>query len=170
MMGWFMLELKDFPDRKTLEKFKSKYAVMDLPGLESWLEILNVAGRLEEELNEFLQQFDLQQSRFFIMILLARNPDGISLSGLSRGIGVANPTMTGIVARMERAGLVERRDSPHSKRESWIFLSEEGRTLLERVLPAHYRNVAEKMKQLTKEDHRSLKAILDRIRIEGETP
>ena len=162
-----MLELKDFPDRKTLETFKAKFGEMDLNGLESWLSILGVASLLEERLNNFLQSYNLKQSRFFILILLARNLDGITPSALAEGIGVSKPTMTGILTRMEKAELLIYRDAPHTRREKLIHISTKGQALLEKILPAHYTRVANFMKDLTKKDHEELKKILFKINFSG---
>lgn len=155
-----MLELQDFPDEKTLKSFGQKYGGMDLPGLESWLSILSLAGRLEEELNQFLKDYDLQQSRFFILILLERYPEGMTLSEIASGIGVSNPTMTGIISRMEKSGLVVRKGFGNTKREFRIVSGDKGRTLLQKVLPVHYRRIAAMTAGMTGSDHKNLQKIL----------
>lgn len=158
-----MIELKDFPDRKTLESFRERFDELDIPALESWLEILKTAGRLEELLNRFLFEQGLQQSRFFTLILLFRNLSGLTLSALAKGIGVSNPTMTGLIKRMERDGLVKRTPSPESRRESIIHLTDSGERLLAETLPGHYERVSQIMNGLTNEDHKKLKKILLKI-------
>lgn len=166
-----MIELKDFPDRHTLEIFQARFAELDIPSLESWLAILKSAAFLEERLNSFLADHGLQQSRFFTLILLARHRDGLILSALAEKVGVSNPTMTGLIQRMERDGLVQRMPSMKSRRESIIRLSDAGDGLLADALPEHYRRVVHLMHELTADEHVILQKILRKISIsiQGDT-
>lgn len=158
-----MIELKDFPDRNTLEALHARFVELDIPSLESWLAVLQSAALLEERLDSFLSAKGMQQSRFFTLILLYRYRDGLTISALAGKIGVSCPTMTGLIQRMERDGLVVRIASPESRRESIIQLSEAGDRLLAATLPDHYLLVARTMQGLTPEEHAILRRILNKI-------
>lgn len=158
-----MIELKDFPDQNTLKAFQERFPQLDLPALESWLSILKTAAHLEQRLNRFLGDRGLQQNRFFTLLLLSRNPDGLTPSALAERLGVSKPTITGLLQRMERDGLARRAPSPVSRRESIIQLTKEGERLLAGTLPEHYRRVSLVMDQLTPGDHATLTAILQKI-------
>jgi len=158
-----VIELKDFPDRNTLKAFQARFPQLDLPALESWLSILKTAAHLEERLNRFLGDRGLQQNRFFTLLLLSRNPDGLTPSALAERLGVSKPTITGLIQRMERDGLARRNPSPVSRRECIIQLTPEGESLLNDTLPEHYRRVSLILEQLTPGDHATLTAILHKI-------
>jgi DNA-binding MarR family transcriptional regulator len=57
--------------------------------------------------------------------------DGLSLSELAQRSHFDGPTMTGIVDRLEKAGLVERRRDTTDRRVISVYLTAEGRRLQE---------------------------------------
>ena len=60
-----------------------------------------------------------------ILFLLAEK-DGRTMSELSRILSIENSTLTGLVDRLEKAGLVRRDASPHDRRASHVHVSPEG--------------------------------------------
>lgn len=58
-----------------------------------------------------------------------RGEEGLSQRELARRLFVSAPTVTGIVQKMERADLVERRPDPHDQRLVRIRLTEHGRAV-----------------------------------------
>jgi DNA-binding MarR family transcriptional regulator len=70
--------------------------------------------------------------------------DGQKLVDLGRGVGLEPSTMTGLVDRMERDGLVERTPDPRDRRAQRICLTAEGR----RVRPIVETIVEESLAQL----------------------
>lgn len=61
--------------------------------------------------------------------------DGLTLSGLSEEAGLMVPTTFSAVKAMERLGYVTRRQQPDSKRKVYIFLTERGLALREKLVP-----------------------------------
>lgn len=159
------MDIKDFPNLETLKKIKKQFHNLDLNALSGWLEIIKTADQLEAKLNQFLSCKNIQQSRFFILILLLRNPDGMTLSKLAYGIGVSKPTMSGLIDRMYKDELLDRKESEKSRREVVISISEKGRNLINSLLPEHYDIVSNLMENLTEEDYKDLKRILSKIKL-----
>lgn len=54
----------------------------------------------------------------------------LSVAGISRGVQLSSPTVSGILDRLERAGLVERRRGSEDRRKVWLKLTDEGRRKL----------------------------------------
>ena len=63
-------------------------------------------------------------------------PAGLSLSQLSERMGLAHSTVSGIVTRLERHGLVRRTTRPDDRRYAHIQITEPVRDWVERDLPA----------------------------------
>jgi len=59
--------------------------------------------------------------------------DGISQRGLARMLFLAPPSVTTMLQRMEKAGIVERRPDPADQRLTRVFLTDAGRALSEQV-------------------------------------
>ncbi len=59
--------------------------------------------------------------------------DGLAPSELAGALGVEPPTVTNMLSRMERAGLLERCRDPRDARCTRVYLTEKGRELREPV-------------------------------------
>jgi MarR family transcriptional regulator, organic hydroperoxide resistance regulator len=77
-------------------------------------------------------QFGLTGPQLTVVKLL-ETFDNLSLSSLSERIRAQNSTVTGIIDRMEREGLVQRERSTTDRRVVHISLSEKGRKLAKQI-------------------------------------
>jgi DNA-binding MarR family transcriptional regulator len=68
-----------------------------------------------------------------ICLRLVAHKDGISQSELANALGVKPPTVTVMLQKMEKAGIVERRTDEHDQRVTRIYLSEEGKRMHEEM-------------------------------------
>jgi len=59
--------------------------------------------------------------------------DGVSMGDLADEVGVSVPTTTGLVGRLAREGLVERRAHPSDRRVVLVALTDEGRGVARRA-------------------------------------
>ena len=97
-----------------------------------WL--LNNAARLNSRrLSAKLASHNVTPPQWGVLVALWEQ-DGLSLSELAQRSFFDGPTMTGIVDRLEKAGLVERRRDSTDRRVISVYLTEQGRAL-EQVLP-----------------------------------
>jgi DNA-binding MarR family transcriptional regulator len=65
--------------------------------------------------------------------------DGVSLTDLSRRLALSHSTVSGIVDRLERRGLVHRRPDPADGRSTSIVLADPVKQYLRQTLPARRR-------------------------------
>jgi len=109
----------------------------------------------------------LSQSQFFVLLLLKRNPAGLSVGALARGVAVTSQTMTRLIDRMEGAGLCQRSPDPHDRRAWLIRLAAPGDTLLGRTLPAHYAWVARLMRHFSAPERQMLQQLMHKLHAAG---
>jgi len=75
----------------------------------------------------------------FLRILWEK--DGLTQRELSEEAGLMEPTTFSALTAMEKLGYIERRKLPHSRKNVYVFLTEEGRGLKEKLVPfAEYIN------------------------------
>lgn len=67
---------------------------------------------------------------------LRRSGTGLSLSDLSEKMGLAHSTVSGIVSRLERDGVLRRTPRPGDRRYTQIELTSEARQWVEHEIPA----------------------------------
>jgi DNA-binding MarR family transcriptional regulator len=95
-----------------------------------------VAYAYDEVLQDWCRRerkpYRLTSPQWGVLALLAEE-DGVMLGALSRRRGIDAPTITGIVKRLERSGLVERRLDGQDRRIVRVCLTAEGRSCCERL-------------------------------------
>jgi MarR family transcriptional regulator, organic hydroperoxide resistance regulator len=87
----------------------------------------------------------------------------LSLSELSDRIRARNSTVTGIIDRMEREGLVERRRSEEDRRVVHIVLTRQGRQLASEIPVEPVQIFRQVLSELPTRDASDLKRILTRL-------
>ncbi len=92
--------------------------------------LLNRAARsMKRGLEARLVEYGITATQYVVLALLAKK-DGLSQTQLGNRLSFDNPTVTGVIDRMERDGLVERRRTSDDRRVINIFLSDKARTIL----------------------------------------
>lgn len=136
--------------------------------LRLWLRLLGTTMAIERALAQRLRQrFGCSLARFDLMAQLARKPEGLTMSALSRRLMVTNGNVTGLVRRLVEEGLVVRRRDPGDRRLLRVQLTEEGLVLFGRMAAAHGRWVTELLGDLSAEERRALAALLARVKAAG---
>jgi DNA-binding MarR family transcriptional regulator len=69
--------------------------------------------------------------------------DGATLTAIGERIMASPSTMTGIAARLERAGLVVRAVSPRDQRASILSLTDEGRRIQRAIFSRYFSDLSE---------------------------
>ena len=80
-----------------------------------------------------LSQFNVTQPQFTALRGIERSEGGISMSALSERCQSVMPTMTGIVSRLAKRGLVTRNRDPQDRRTICVKLTEAGVSLLAEI-------------------------------------
>jgi DNA-binding MarR family transcriptional regulator len=92
--------------------------------------LLNRAARsMKRGLEARLADYGITATQYVVLALLAKT-DGLSQTQLGNRLSFDNPTITGVIDRMERDGLVERRRTSGDRRVFNIFLSDRARAIL----------------------------------------
>lgn len=70
-----------------------------------------------------------------MVLFLLQKKDGASLTELSQGLMLENPTVTGLTDRLEKLGYVKRADHPNDRRVYLIHLTKKGDAVAKKALP-----------------------------------
>ncbi|MEZ5889808.1 MAG: MarR family transcriptional regulator [Xanthobacteraceae bacterium] len=122
-----------------------------------WVRLLSCTNVILHHLRRNLKEsFALSLPRFDLLAQVARPPLGPSLSQLSRKLLVTKGNITDIVARLEAVELIERRRDDADGRLQYVFLTPEGRRLLDDILPVHDKWIRDLMQELSREELETL--------------
>ena len=70
-----------------------------------------------------------------MLLFFLQKSDGSSLTQISQGLMLENPTITGLIDRLEKSGYVKRSDHPNDRRVYLIHLTEKGKKVASKALP-----------------------------------
>ncbi|MGB9803853.1 MarR family winged helix-turn-helix transcriptional regulator [Desulfofundulus sp.] len=85
-----------------------------------------VMRKIQRYYENSLSPYNITPVQFYVLSALWVS-DGIRFKDLARVLNMDGSTLTGILDRMERLDLVERRDDPEDRRSLLIFLKEKAR-------------------------------------------
>jgi DNA-binding MarR family transcriptional regulator len=117
--------------------------------------------KLIANLQKAFIESDIEITPIQVMLLfyLQKN-DGSSLTQISQGLMFENPTVTGLIDRLEKSGHVKRSDHPNDRRIYLVHLTEKGKKIAIRALPIVKRLNEEIKKGYSKEEIESFKKVL----------
>lgn len=119
-------------------------------------------GRLHREL---VEAHDITLADYEVLVRLAERPDRrMRMSVLATEVASSKSRVSHQIARMERAGLVERDNCSSDGRGVYAVLTETGMAKLREAAPTHVDGVRRHMIDLTTEAQRAtLAKVFDRI-------
>ena len=117
-----------------------------------------------------LTGYDLQPGWFDLLAALRRagKPYQLNPTQLSQATMLSSAGMTKRLDRMAAAGLVERHPDPTDRRGTLVRLTPRGRRTIDAALPLHVANEARLLAGLTKQERRSLDALLRKLLVDLE--
>jgi DNA-binding MarR family transcriptional regulator len=136
--------------------------------------LARVRGHVDRELNALFEAHGLSAANFGVLVTLARIGDehGVSQRRLMDELGLTSGTISVRMDRLVELGLIERRPDPESRRTTRITLTERGRELFERIVPAHLANERRLLAALSDEELQTLSGLLRKLLVgfEGTRP
>ena len=98
--------------------------------------ISKVCQKLIINLQKSFSESGIEVTPIQVMLLffLQKN-DGSSLTQISQGLMLENPTVTGLIDRLEKLGYVKRSDHPNDRRIYLVYLTEKGSKVAKKALP-----------------------------------
>jgi DNA-binding MarR family transcriptional regulator len=136
-------------------------------GESAFRAFLRVFGLVERAMQDHFGRFGISGAQWGVLRLLYRAEEeglsGLRLTDLSDRLLIRPPSATGVVARLERAGLVERHGSPADLRAKPVGLTAKGRQLIERILPAHEARIEAVLSGLSHAEQNELRRLLERL-------
>src|SRR3712207_3285394 len=111
------------------------------PSEGTFQSLIRTFGLLDRLMQPHFARFGVSASQWGVLRTLARaeqaGPSGLRLTDLSDRLLVRPPSVTGVVGRLERMGLVVRGSSPGDLRAKQVRLTPKGRALLDRAAAVH---------------------------------
>jgi DNA-binding MarR family transcriptional regulator len=137
------------------------------PPMTAFRELIRTFGLLERVMYPYFARFGITGAQWGVLRNLHRNEEhglgGMRFSELSEQLLIRPPSVTTVVDRLERAGLVRRESVPTDLRGKHVVLTDKGRQLIERVLLVHDRQIASVMGALDGGEEKQLQLLLNQL-------
>jgi DNA-binding MarR family transcriptional regulator len=135
--------------------------------VRTFRELIRTFGVLERVMQPHFARFGITGSQWGVLRTLCRaeaeGTSGLRMTDLGERLLIRPPSVTGVVDRLERAGLVERRASPADQRSKLVSLTDGGRRLVGRVLTVHESQIESALAGLNLADQMALQRHLARL-------
>lgn len=119
--------------------------------LRTWIALARAYSALSQVANTDVARHGLTGAEFGVLeALYHKGP--MLLNEVQRRILVSSGGITYLVDRLEKRGLVERRDCPGDRRARLAALTPEGETLLAGIFPEHAEAIRQAMSALNAEE------------------
>jgi MarR family transcriptional regulator, 2-MHQ and catechol-resistance regulon repressor len=139
--------------------YPHRYVHLRNPALRAWVRMLRLSQKVQPALAETLRGLGLNPAEFDILDTLAAR-EGLTQQELADALLVTKGNMTYHLCRMAERGLVDRRPEGRKNR---LYLTGEGRRLLEEALPEHEALIDERFSGLSVEDRAQLADLLKKL-------
>ena len=110
-----------------------------------------------------VRQFELTPSQFDVIATLG-NTNGMSMSQIGEKTLITKGTLTGVIDRLIKKGLVMRENPPGDRRSVIVYLTTKGQQVFKQVFPAHITYLKTQFDKLEPSELELLKILLGRLR------
>jgi len=107
-----------------------------------WYRLLRLEARMRVAVSERLRSIDLSVPQCDVLSTLTEK-EGVSQQELAQRLYVTKGNISGLLDRLEQAGLVERRPTPGDRRQYAIGLTAEGRRRAEQAIALQHEIIAD---------------------------
>ena len=125
-----------------------------------------VSNYMEKDMNNCLSDYNITRSQMGILIYIqvaeCKNIEANQVD-IEKEFNLKNPTVTGLINRLEEKGYIKRVRSDKDKRYNKLELTESGREILNKGKRKAQENEEKLLKILTEDEMRELKRILTKI-------
>ena len=131
------------------------------------LAVIREMVRAYQAFSEFsaadIKRFGLTGPEFDVLVTLGNRP-GMTFKDIGENTLITKTTLTGVVDRLEKKNLVQRRACSEDRRCIRVVLTDKGDQVFRQVFPEHVARLSERLSEMAAEERDQLLAGLKRLR------
>ena len=132
---------------------------------ECLLNILYTGTMIYKVSYAYFRKYGITDAQFNVLIQLKyAQAHTLSQADLGRRLVVNKADMTGIIDRLEKAGLVERTDHPRDRRINIIKITRKGKGMVDELEPGYFEGVKKLFSAIPQEEIKKMIKGMERIR------
>lgn len=151
------------PKHKELKDYLEAYSFVEFSSGKTIINMLKTVELMRGVYHSLFKEYNISEPKFSVLLLLSNEKNGMALSDIGERLLVSRANITGLIDRMEKEELVEKRGNPLDKRSIKAHLTKKGRELFEEIRSPHM-EFSEKMTAGLDEDEKEeLNRLLEKI-------
>jgi DNA-binding MarR family transcriptional regulator len=95
--------------------------------------IIKASRQLKSKLDNALKEFDITAAQFSVIIQIHASKQPITSAEISERLGSDRPTISGIINRLEKKGIVLKLANPKDKRSSYLEINSDSNELVNKI-------------------------------------
>jgi DNA-binding MarR family transcriptional regulator len=96
--------------------------------------LINMASKqLKNKLDKALMEFDITAAQFSVIIQIHLSAQPITAAEIAQRLGSDRPTISGIINRLEKKGILIKAYNPEDKRSSYLEINKEAKELVHKI-------------------------------------
>jgi MarR family 2-MHQ and catechol resistance regulon transcriptional repressor len=132
---------------------------LDLKLFRVWMKASKV---IVENIRKDIDSHNINNENFMTLELLySKGPHPVQK--ISEILSIPSGSITYVVDKLEKKGLVERQPNPNDRRASNVVLTEEGRPLFDEIFPKHVATISQNLSFISNDEKEQLIDLLKRI-------
>ncbi|MCP4574129.1 MAG: MarR family transcriptional regulator [bacterium] len=135
-----------------------------VPAHEALMNIWWTGTLLKRAARRFFRNTPFSEAEFNLLVVLRHSEAELSQKDLSARLLVDKSNITGLIDRLEKAGLIARNAVPGDRRRYHITLTAEGRRRIDQVDPVYHEMVEQVMSGLDEREYRQLIRLTRKVR------
>jgi DNA-binding MarR family transcriptional regulator len=128
--------------------------------------IIKASRELKNKLDKALKEFDITSAQFSVIIQIHSSKQPITAAEIAERVGSDRPTISGIINRLEKKGIVLKAYNPEDKRSSYLEIHKEANELVNEIKTISDELTRNIFSIYSKEEAKQLAAMLSKL-IEG---
>ena len=152
------------PTWEELQSHRELVAEINPSAVIAMLRIKQAAEEIQQGILDILQsEYHLSEGKFCVLVVLHQHGEGIAPSVLAEKVGVTRATISSMLQRMERDGLVAVKADKADARSKKVKLTRAGNDFMQEILPPHYLRVSKLMEKLSEEEQKEVIRLLHKL-------
>ncbi len=152
------------PPRAELEKYARDNPLIHPAEVLAMLQVMRAGQDIQDTvLDGIVRSRGISSGKFGVLIILYQKNTALAPSELAKIAGVTRATISMMLSRMKRDGLVTESAAEADGRQKRIRLTDAGRALMADLLPHHYQRVSQIMGRLTEAEQEELIRLLEKL-------
>lgn len=135
--------------------------------LKLFVVLARAHGSLMEHARRDIERSELTQTEFAVLEVLYHK-GRLTIGEIGERVLLTSGSMTYVVDKLERRGLLERTPCPEDQRATYVVLTAEGRRLIGRIFPGHAAALERATAGLSVAEKRQAVELLKRLGLEAE--